>query len=159
MAIVTFDPAAFKTGFPEFGAYPDARLQFFFTMAEQSILDNTDNSPVMDVDYRTQLFNMLVGHMCLLLGNGVQPSPGAAPPGRLSSATEGTVSSSFEYILPPGSAMAAWFNQTKYGAMYWMATAQFRSARYFVVGNSGVGFARDLIATPVNTPAGILTTM
>lgn len=156
MAIVTFDPAAFKVAFPEFAAYSDARLNLFFAMASQSILDNTDNSPVMDVDYRTQLFYMLVAHLCLLFGSGTgTPSGGAVPPGRLSSASEGTVSSSFEYNIPAGSAMAAWFNQTKYGAMYWMATARFRSAQYFVVGNSGVGFARDFCAPPVNVPGGV----
>src|SRR6478736_3739929 len=133
MAIVVFDPTTFKVSYPEFTTFSDARLNLFFNMAQQSILDNTDNSPVMDLAYRSQLFDMLVGHLCLIFGNpGVGPTGGAVPPGRLSSATEGTVSSAFEYILPPGSAMAAWFNQTKFGAMYWMATAQFRSAKYFV---------------------------
>lgn len=156
MAIVVFNPTAFKVAYPEFAAYSDARLNLFFGMAAQSILDNTDNSPVMDIVYRAQLFDMLVAHLCLIFGSGTgTPSGGAVPPGRLSSATEGTVSSSFEYILPPGSAMAAWFNQTKYGAMYWMATARFRSAQYFVAGNSGVGFARDFCAPPVNVPGGI----
>lgn len=156
MAIVTFDPAAFKIAYPEFATYVDARLQLFFDMAAQSILDNTDGSPVMDISYRTQLFNMLVAHLCQLFGSGTgTPTGSAAPPGRISSATEGTVSSSFEYILPPGSAMAAWFNQTKFGAMYWMATARFRSAQYFAFGNSGVGISKDFLMPPLQLPGGV----
>lgn len=156
MAVVTFDPTAFKAAYPEFIAVSDARTTTMFTIAEQSILDNTANAPVMDMDYRTQLFYMLVAHMLLLFGTSDTPVLNNAPPGRLSSATEGTVSSAFEYILPPGSAMAAWFTQTKYGALYWMATARFRSVRMYANGNSGIGYAQAY-GQPViqTTPGGV----
>lgn len=155
MSVVVFDPTAFRTAYPEFVGVSDARATDMFTICAASFLDNTNNSPVMDLDYRTNLFYMLIAHMLLLLGTSDTPTLNNAPPGRLSSATEGTVSSQFEYLIAPGSSMAAWFTQTKYGAMYWMATARFRSARYFANGQSGIGFA-TAYGQPViqNSPGG-----
>ena len=155
MAVVTFDPTAFRTAYPEFTGVSDARATDMFTIASFSILDNTDGSPVMDANYRTQLFFMLVAHMLLILGTSDTPTLNNAPPGRISSATQGTVTSQFEYILPPGSSMSAWFNQTKYGALYWMATAQFRSARIYANGGSGIGFAKAYGVAPVDIPGGV----
>jgi hypothetical protein len=153
MAVVTFVPADFKTEYPEFASVSDARATAMFTLASQSLLDNTDNSPVMDVDFRTQLFYMLVAHLLTILG-AAPTTPTNTPPGRLSQATEGTVTASFEYILPAGSAMAPWFVQTKYGALYWTATAPFRSLKYAVNGGSGIGFAIAYGSHPVDVPAG-----
>lgn len=157
MAQVIFVPADFKLAYPEFTSVADVRCTSMFSIAEQSLLDNTDNSPVMDVDYRTQLFYMLVAHLLLIFGQTAPATANNAPPGRLSSATEGTVSSSFEYQMPQGSAMAAWYIQTKYGAMFWTATARFRSARYYASGNSGIGGAVAYGSTPFNVPAGVVT--
>lgn len=154
MTIVVFDPTAFRTEYPEFASVSDARATNMFTIAEQSILDNTDNSPVMDGNYRTQLFYMLVAHLLLIFDPSDTPTVNNAPPGRISSATEGTITSAFEYILPQGSAMAAWFVQTKYGALYWTATARFRSARYYGL-SSGTGFSKAYGAPYFNIPGGI----
>ena len=155
MAIVVFDPVAFKVAYPEFAAVSDLRCTTMFTMAAAAILDNTDNSPVMALDYRTQLFYLLVAHLLTLFAVGADGSE--RPVGRVDSATEGTVSVGFAYELPQGSAMSAWFNQTKYGALYWMMTAQFRSVKYFVAGDSGLGDARIVRAAPFNVPAGVIT--
>jgi len=156
MAVVTFDPAAFAATYPEFASVDPARSTSMFMIAEQSLLDNTDNSPVMAADYRTQLFYMLVAHLLLIFGAATPTAPDNTPPGRISSATEGTVSSSFEYNLPDGSSMAAWYVQTKYGALFWTATARFRSTLYFANGSSGIGFARAYGAVPFNVPGGVI---
>jgi len=155
MAIVVFVPADFKAAYPEFAAVPDPRCMTMFNMAQQAILDNTDNAPVMALDYRTQLFWLLVAHLLTLFAVGADGSE--RPVGRIGNATEGSVSIGFDFQLPPGSAMAPWFNQTKYGALYWMMTAQFRSMKYFVTGDSGAGAARAFGATPFNVPAGVIT--
>lgn len=155
MSVVTFDPAAFVAAYPEFTSVDPARATLMFTIAEQSILDNTDSSVVADPTYRTQLFYMLVAHMLLLLGVATPTAPNGAPPGRIASATQGTVTTSFEYDIPSGSAMAPWFNQTKYGALYWMATARFRGARYFSSGHSGIGVARAYGARGFDVPGGV----
>jgi hypothetical protein len=154
MAVVVFDPAAFVATYPEFTGVDPARLTSMFTVAEQSILDNTDNSPVMDINVRTQLFYLLVGHLLLIFG--IAPtSPDNTPPGRLSSATEGTITTAFEYIMPAGSGLAPWFLQTKYGAMYWMMTAPYRSALYIANGSSGIGAAIAYGSTIPSLPNGL----
>lgn len=142
MSTISFDPAAFIVVYPEFTSVDPARLTNMFNIAEGSLLDNSNNSPVMDSNYRLQLFYLLVGHLLLIFGAADPTAPNNAPPGRISSATQGTVSSNFEYIIPNGSSMAAWYLQTKYGAMYWNSTAFFRSARYYAAGSSGVGVSR-----------------
>ena len=154
MSIVVFVPADFKSAYPEFASVADARTTLLFNMAAATLLDNTDNSPVMDIGLRTQLFYLLVAHLLLLLG--IAPTqPDNTPPGRLSSATEGTITTSFEYLLPPGSAMAPWYVQTKYGAMYWTMTAQFRGARIIANGDSGIGRAIAYGSVPYNVPGGV----
>lgn len=155
MAIVVFVPADFKAAYPEFAAVPDPRCMVMFNMAQQAILDNTDNAPVMALDYRTQLFWLLVAHLLTLFAVGADGSE--RPVGRIGNATEGSVSIGFDFQLPPGSMMAPWYNQTKYGALYWNLTAQFRSMKYFVTGDSGVGAARAFGAAPFNVPAGVIT--
>ena len=154
MSIVVFDPAAFAQAFPEFTSVPQARTTMLFNLAESTILDNTDNSPVMSLDLRTNLFYLLVAHLLLVFGSA-PTTPDNTPPGRLSSATEGTITTAFEYLMPPGSAMAPWFLQTKYGAMYWTATAPYRSARIIANGDSGIGRAVAYGSVPYNVPGGV----
>jgi hypothetical protein len=51
------------------------------------------------------------------------------PVGRVTSASEGSVSVSFDYGTPtPGS--GAWFQQSQYGAAFWQATSSLRGMRY-----------------------------
>ena len=155
MSVVTFVPANFFLAYPEFASMDPARATLMFTIASQAILDNTDNSPVMDLNYRTQLFYMLIGHLLLLFGTADPTTPNNRPPGRVTNATEGTITTAFGYDIPTGSSMAPWFNQTKYGALYWMATAQFRSMQYYAAGSSGVGFAKAYGVLPFNIPGGV----
>ena len=157
MTQVVFVTADFIAAYPEFTGLSDPRAQSMFQIAQQSLLDNSDNSPVMDVTYRTQLFWMLVAHLLTIFK--ITPTTGQGnnrPPGRISTATEGTVTSGFEYNMPQGSAMAAWYLQTEYGAMYWTATARFRSAIYVAAGSSGVGFSKAFGVRPFNVPAGTI---
>ena len=159
MAVATFDPAAFKTAWPEFAGVADARCTSMFNIAATTILDNTDNSPVMDATARLNLFYLLVGHLLVLYGAApIVRADGTlnnTPPGRISSATQGSVSTSFELQMPQGSAVAAWYNQTQYGSMYWTATAQWRRFTYLPSGGSGIGTARAYGIPPVNVPGGV----
>lgn len=158
MAQVVFDPVAFAAAYPEFTSVAQARSTLMFTIASQSLLDNTNNSPVMDINFRTQLFYMLVAHLLMIFGPATTTTttPVNTPPGRIDSATQGTITSHFEYKLPEGSAMAAWYVQTKYGAMFWTATAMFRSARYYASGASGIGDARSFSGSAtINIPGGV----
>jgi len=124
MGIVTFDYPKWLVRYPEFtDKVLDARAQSYFDEAAALYLNNSEGSPVSDVDRRAVLLNMLVAHIAALNGEG---SSGLV--GRITSATEGSVSVSADYGTQPGT--AAWFLQTKYGAAFWQATQSLRTFRY-----------------------------
>ena len=125
MPAVVFDPAAFKARYPEFAAVGDPLLQACFGEAGL-YLSNTDNSPVQNVTRRAVLLNMLTAHIAAL-GGALSSDGQPRPVGRVSSATEGSVSASMEYLAPGSS---AWFAQTQYGAAFWQATSSLRGFRY-----------------------------
>jgi len=124
-----FDSVIFLARYPEFSAIPVPRLQSFFDEAGV-YLANTDGSPVSDLTRRRVFLNMLTAHIASLAGAlSADGAPG--PVGRVSSATEGSVSATFEYAAP-GS--GAWYAQTPYGAAYWQATINLRGFRYVKAG-------------------------
>lgn len=129
--MVVFDQAAFLIAFPEFAATLAVPTQqnaatTCFTMATY-VLDNTDNSIVRDEVFRAELLNLLVAHL-LSIYYGVNGKKPARAVGRVSSAGEGSVNVSLD--MGPPSAQAAWYNQTIYGAQYFVQTAGFRSMMY-----------------------------
>lgn len=86
---------------------------------------------VWNVGTLTILLNMLTAHIAQLYFGSVLPTgPQLAGPivGRISAATEGSVSVTAENDYPPGSPQ--WYQSTKYGASFWAATAPYRTARY-----------------------------
>lgn len=125
MTAVVFNSAAFKARYPEFAAVSDALLSACFDEAGL-YLSNTDNSPVQNLTRRGMLLNMLTAHIATL-GGALSADGLPKPVGRVSSASEGSVSASLEYNVP-GS--AAWFSQTAYGAAFWQATTSIRGFRY-----------------------------
>lgn len=127
MAVVVFDPTAFKLRYPEFAAVPDPALQAYFTEA-CIYLSNLDNSPVQPIPRRTLLLNMLTAHVGFM-GGALSADLQARPVGRISQAAEGSVSASFDFgTATPGS--GPWFNQSQYGAAFWQATSSLRGFRY-----------------------------
>jgi hypothetical protein len=125
MAVVVFDPTAFKARYPEFASVANATLSAIFPEA-CLYLNNTDRSPVGNVTRRALLLNMLVAHIGSL--GGLLSADGQPKPvGRISSASEGSVSASLDYAAP---GTLAWYNQTQYGAAFIQATSAIRSFRY-----------------------------
>ena len=124
--VATFDPEAFKAMYPEFATVSDAQLEGFFARAGL-YLANDGTGPVQDIGRQGLLMGLLVAHMAKLYAtvNGVAPS---GLVGRISSASEGSVSVSVDASGLPGG--AAWFTQTPYGFDFWNATAVYRTARY-----------------------------
>lgn len=125
MPAVAFDYNGFIARYPEFASVSQPLLNAYF--AEATIyLDNTDASPVCNLAIRSMLLNMIVAHIIAMNAtvNGIAPSPLV---GRVSNATEGSVSVGTEYAVP---GTAAWYSQTKYGAAYWEATKRYRMALY-----------------------------
>lgn len=125
MTAVVFDSAAFKARYPEFAAVSDDLLSACFEEASL-YLSNADNSPVQNVTRRAVLLNMLTAHIAAL-GGALSSDGQPRPVGRISSAAEGSVSASMEYMAPGSS---AWFAQTQYGAAFWQATSSLRGFRY-----------------------------
>lgn len=125
---VAFDYDAWLLAFPEFSAVGKPAAQGYFDMATM-YHSNDGRGPVKTAAIQSQLLNLVTAHIAQLFA---PPSDGSEPSqvvGRISSASEGSVSVSTEYKMPD-SATEAWFNQTKYGASYWAATALFRVFQY-----------------------------
>lgn len=121
--VVVFDPVEFRALYPAIQATND-QLDMYFDMAE-TFLDNTKCSVVKDLGARKRLLYLLVAHIATLTGQAEQ---GNNVVGRVSSATEGTVSISLDYGTMGNN--ERWYLQTPWGAMYWQLTKKYRSAVY-----------------------------
>lgn len=119
--VVSFDYATWVARYPEFVGVAEPLATLYFTEAGL-YLNNTPTSVVCDLDRRALLLNMLTAHIAAL-----NAADASSLVGRISSATEGSVSVSAEYNVP---GTAAWFAQTKYGAAFWQATVAKRAFRY-----------------------------
>src|ERR1017187_352996 len=127
---VTFSYASWAARYPELSVsvgLPQA--QQFFNEA-QLYCDNSPCSiiPNCEPTFQRAIFlNMLTAHIAAMNAalNGAPSSPLV---GRVSAATEGSVNVSTQMDYPPGSPQ--WYQQTKYGAAFWAASASFRSMRY-----------------------------
>lgn len=134
--VVIFDYAHWMMVYPEFAAVTQPRAQAFFDMA-CVLCDNTPCSPVPAQKPRSGYLDMLTAHIAALSG-GLNPcgvvtaGSGQGVVGRITSASEGSVSISVADIGAGEGPGAAWYYQTQYGALYWIATAQYRTWQYFV---------------------------
>lgn len=123
MAVAVFNYGTWAASYPELAETVTPTMANAYFGQACFILDNTNCSPVRDVTQRLGLLNMLVSHYAVLYS----ASRGGLV-GRISSATEGSVSVAAEYKGPQS---AAWFIQTPYGAAFWQAMINYRSATYF----------------------------
>lgn len=120
--------------YPDWSArYPELAFSVSQPLAQQYFNEATlycDNSPasvIRDLSQRSMLLNMMTAHVAALNAplNGQASSPLV---GRISNAAQGSVSVATQNDYPPGTVQ--WYQQTKYGAAFWTATAQFRTMRY-----------------------------
>lgn len=131
MAVVVFDPVAFREAYPRFSSelISDAQLEQAFDLA-CLLLDNTDASPVpydpeQGILIRRTLLWLLVCHIATM---ALWPSGQSGP---LSSATEGSVSVSFSL---PQNIGRAYYSQTPCGQTFWQAVQPYVvGGRYYVV--------------------------
>ncbi len=127
MSVVSLDYQAWITQFPAFQTLqPDVVLGYWDIAGE--IVGNTPCCGLMPVARRTSLLNLMTAHIAQLFSgaNGAGP---AGVVGRITSATEGSVSVSVAAI-GGSSPSAEWYNQTQYGALAWLLMGPYRSARY-----------------------------
>jgi hypothetical protein len=114
--------------------YPELRRRVPLGMAQAFFeeaglyLNNSACSRVRDVGTRAIILGMITAHIAAMrapLENGDEASPLV---GRISNASEGSVSVATVLEGVPGT--AAWWTQTKYGLQAWQALAPYRTARY-----------------------------
>ena len=128
MAAVTFDYPTCALRYPELATSVTSPLAGLYFAEATLYCDNTDCSVITDLNQRAMLLNMATAHIAALNSplNGQASSPLV---GRITNASEGSVSVQTQFDVPPGSAQ--WWAQTKYGAAFYAATAQFRVMQYF----------------------------
>jgi hypothetical protein len=136
-AVATFVPSDFKDAFPNFAAVPDPALSALFDTAT-IYLRNDGTGPCKSTQTQTSLLWLLVAHMAQM-SYGVDGKGGSGLVGRVTSASEGSVSVSTEYPVNPGN---AWFLQTPHGAAFWQATAAYRMVAGYVPGPNRFGTGR-----------------
>lgn len=112
--------------FPQFSNLTQAQITGpVLTMAQQ-YCRNDGGGPVNDPGVQTQLLNLMVAHVAqLLYGSTAQPLSDAV--GRVSSASQGSISATIEFPTTPSN---AWFLQTQYGAMWWQLALPYRLGKY-----------------------------
>jgi len=110
VAVVVFDPAKFRSIYPDFAGFTDEQLDFAFDVVCQ-VVDNSERSRIPyrppAVKTREVVLNLLVCHLCELAKRG------AGIVGAMTNASEGSVSAGFSMPADPSD---AWFNQTQCGA-------------------------------------------
>lgn len=128
MAIVVLDVPKFRAMFPEFSNLTDAQLPFLFDQSTD-YLNNSEYSLVEDAVKRERLLYLLMAHLAYLRYGDANGYGGSGMVGRLSSASEGSVSVSsdagqieFRYM---------WYTQSPYGMDFWQATKVYRMANYY----------------------------
>lgn len=126
---VSFDYGSLITAYPQLGEISEEQAAAMF--AQATVFHRNDGGgPVEDTTVQLALLNMVTAHLIYLrLAVGDSDAPNATVVGRISSATQGPVSLSFD-VGASQSAQAAWWMQTKPGFDYWQATAPYRTMRW-----------------------------
>lgn len=136
---VVFSYADFIAAYPVFNAVMSGQMTGYFAIASTLFGNNTVNLNRFggDLTVMTAIMYAATAHVAWLQAsrdvngnpstNGSQPPPGIV--GRVSSASEGSVSVSSEWSKVDSSSEAFWI-QTQYGALFWQMTAGVRTAHY-----------------------------
>jgi hypothetical protein len=120
---VPFNYNTFVATFPAFAALPQQQAQLYWNMAG-GYWRNDGTSPATTDAEQATLMNLVTAHLAQILGAAAAAAPSAGLVGRMSSASEGSVSVSAELSgLPPS---AAFWTQTQYGLLFWQMTAAYR---------------------------------
>lgn len=128
MGVVVLDIPGFRARYPEFSNVTDDQLALLFDSATD-YLDNTNFSLVIDLAKRQRLLYLLMAHLAYMRYGDKDGNGKSGAVGRVSSASEGSVSVSldaggvaFRYM---------WYTQSPYGMDYWQATKVYRMANYY----------------------------
>jgi hypothetical protein len=131
--VIQFNYGNWAALFPQFSRLSQAQVTQYWQLAT-AFVRNDGGGPVNDPNIQTNLLNLVTAHMCALLGPYVQGAdgspgqPGNPLVGRISNASEGSVSVAAD--MPNQPQAAAFWQQSQYGAMFWAISAPFRLMRY-----------------------------
>lgn len=128
MGVVTLDIPKFRAMYPEFSNITDVQLPFLFSQATD-YLNNTEFSLIDDVVKRERLLYLMMAHLAYLRFGNNKGSGGSGLVGRISSASEGSVSVSTD--LGQVEFRYSWYAQSPYGLDFWEATKVYRMANYY----------------------------
>ena len=109
---------------PGTGTRTQAQVTGYFLLAGL-YLNNTPCSVVQNIPVRTMLLYMVTAHIAALAARQAAEPDGNAIVGRISDATQGSVSVSADVGTTNNN--QAWFYQTQYGMSFWQATAAYRA--------------------------------
>ena len=137
MAAVVFSYAAFTARYPEFASLPPPTAQAYFNEVSSTYPGDQVVRRVSNATESAALLNMLVAHTAAL-NFGVNEAPPSGVVGRVSNASEGSVSAGLD-MGPVTDATQAALYQTPYGVAFWAATARLRTARYIPGPDAGRG--------------------
>lgn len=114
------------TGTSPVPAFTDDDWMWIFESIE-GLLDNSESSCI-SLKNRKRWYYLLIGHKAILQTNIDKGNSGLV--GKITSATEGSVSISSEYPMGSG-ALEQWLKQTPYGAEFYAITLPWRSVLWF----------------------------
>lgn len=123
---VTFVYSNWTALFPELANVSQAQATLYFGLAAD-VIDNSSCSEISssNVQQLTDLLNLTTAHIASIFSQQTNGQPntsgGEAAPGivgRISNASEGSVSVAL--VMPDQPQQAAWWQQTRYGAMAWL---------------------------------------
>jgi hypothetical protein len=132
---VAFDWSFFSTRYAELASAGIALAQLYFNEA-CLYCDNTAASPVKDSSVGGQRYlflHMITAHVAALnmpVATASGTTPSSPLVGRISSATEGSVTVQAEFKVPEGTPQ--FWAQTKYGVAFWVAALPYRQFFYIV---------------------------
>ena len=121
--VVVFDLLKFRKLFPKISTTDD-QLDMFFVEA-CLLCNNTENSNIRNLQEREILLFLLTAHIATLQ---MRIDSGNDSVGRITSASEGSVSVALDNGQTTHS--EKWYQQTAYGARYWVLTKRYRSLFY-----------------------------
>lgn len=126
---VVYTYAIWSTSFPQFwSTVTEAAFDAVIFPLAQQYCPNDGSGQAQSTLSQTNLLGLMCSHIAQLL-YGTESQGAAQLVGRISNATEGSVSVTAE-MPPAGDATQAWLQQTQFGLMYWAACAPYRTMQY-----------------------------
>lgn len=123
---VDFNYATWVATYPMFSTLSEAQIVNGVLPIAEIYWRNDGTGPATTEAQQTNILGLIVAHVCQLM-YGVNGKPPSGLVGRISDATEGSVSVSADFPTTPNN---AWFMQTAFGALFWQATSVYRTMRY-----------------------------